>query len=64
MGKELLAIPEEILWEVIGVIRAGLVHPLTTRNTCSERTEKFLKGWINEYQEHALKLKHNMENPQ
>ncbi len=49
MGKEILAIPEENLQEVIKVIRAGLYHPHLPKIT-SEVFENLIE-WCNEMED-------------
>ena len=47
MAKEILAIPEESLTEVIKVIRNGLKHSLV-----SDETRHNLEQWCNEEEEY------------
>jgi len=51
MAKEILAIPEERLEEVINVIRAGLVVYKGTK-AISKETRKQLLKWCDEEQEY------------
>lgn len=54
MAKEILAIPEQRLGEVIRVIRAGLA----TKNLkkVSQDTRKGLKGWCDDHAKYLKRL--------